>query len=438
MYVKATLNATTRKFKLTENKTFEAVKAEIARCFKEASDNLSFGYVDEENEFITISSEEDWAICQDDFSAKNSGKSVPTISLQLRPASNDDFAHVTNLSQLDASEIQEEPLQKKSQEPLASEATVIEEVVPEPASGKMDQETIEEKPAPAPETEAQRDDKLSYEAISNLVTGVTEALSNFGIQVDVIEATTEPVDAPQTQRSVFEDQSISSQLSHQMKEEIESIIEEKLAKHFQTAPATQETNPAPATPANQPVHRGITCDGCKKPLAGAVRFKSLVKHDFDLCEPCEAKGIHPGPMVRFSAPVNSAPFQLENKFRQLYPIFNGSQQAEPQRGPGPHCPFRGGFGGFGPMGKKCWAGNQGQGPCKWKGFNGQHHAFMNAAKEAFKAFVNTQKNPQDATLEQITEEVKKVLPSVTSEQVKQVMEANNLKTSDEVVNFLLQ
>ncbi len=432
MYVKVTLNTTTRKFKLTDNKSFEAVKAEVARCFKEATEKLSIGYVDEENEFITISSEEDWTICQDDFSAKNTGKTVATISLQLRPASNDEFVTVGNLSHLDASEIQEEPLQKKPEVQIASDANVIEEVVPESATGKMDQETIEEKPAPAPETK--RDDKLSYDAISNLVTGVTEALSNFGIQVDLIEATTEPVAAPQTERSIFEEESISSQLSHQMKEEIESMIEEKLAKHFQSAPATQATQPAANS---QPVHRGITCDGCKKQLTGLVRYKSLVKQDFDLCEPCEAKGIHPGPMVRFSAPVNAAPHQLEGKFKQLYPLFAAHPSSDQQRGPGPHCPFKG-FGGFGPMGKMCWAGNQGQGPCKWKGFNGQHHPFMNAAKQAFKAFVDAQNNSQDNGLERIAEEVRKVYPAITNEEVKRIMEENSLKTPDDVVNFLLQ
>lgn len=431
MYVKVTLNSTTRKFKLGDNKSFEAVKAEIARCFKETPEKLSVGYVDEENEFITITTEDDWAICQDDFSAKNAGKSVPTINLQLRPASADEFVALGNLSNLDASEIQEEPIQKKPEVQLTSDSKIIEEVVPQTSSGAMEQETIEEKPEPKPES--QRDDKLSYQAISNLVTGVTEALSNFGIQVDLIEATTEPVAAPPVQRSIFEEESVSSQLSHQMKDEIESIIEEKLAKHFQSAPAPKPAQPAPA---QQPVHRGITCDGCKKPLTGAVRFKSLVKHDFDLCEPCEAKGIHPGPMVRYSAPVTAAPHELERKFRQIYPVFAAPQQH--QQGPGPHCPFKGGFGGFGPMGKMCWAGNQGQGPCSWKGFNGQHHPFMKAAKEAFQAFVNAQKPAQESGVERIADEVRKVIPTVSNEEVKQIMDSNNLKTSDEVVNFLLQ
>ena len=434
MYVKVTLNSTTRKFKLGEIKTFQAVKAEIARCFKEATEKLAVGYVDEEQEFITISTEEDWAICQDDFSAKNAGKSVATISLQLRPASSEEFVALGNLSNLDASEIQEEPLQKNPEVQLASDSKVIEEVAPQAPSGSMQQETIEEKPEPVPESP--REDKLSYQAISNLVTGVTEALSNFGIQVDLIEATTAPVAAPQPQRSIFEEESISSQLSHQMKDEIESMIEEKLAKHFQSAPAPQPVQPAPQT-AQQPVHRGITCDGCKKLLTGAVRFKSLVQQDFDLCGPCEAKGIHPGPMVRYNAPVAASPYELEKKFRQLYPVFapQPQQEQQQQRGPGPHCPFKGGFG---PMGKMCWAGNQGQGPCSWKGFKGQHHPFMKAAKEAFQAFVNAQNPQQTSGLERIAEEVRKVIPTISNEDVKQIMDSQGLKTSDEIVNFLLQ
>jgi len=51
----------------------------------------------------------------------------------------------------------------------------------------------------------------------------------------------------------------------------------------------------------QVVHNGITCDGCQQsPIAG-VRFKCRTCDDFDLCESCEAKNVHPAdhPMVKF-------------------------------------------------------------------------------------------------------------------------------------------
>jgi len=55
-------------------------------------------------------------------------------------------------------------------------------------------------------------------------------------------------------------------------------------------------------PVNTPVvHNGITCDGCQQsPIAG-IRFKCRTCPDFDLCEACEAKNVHPAdhPMIKF-------------------------------------------------------------------------------------------------------------------------------------------
>jgi len=48
------------------------------------------------------------------------------------------------------------------------------------------------------------------------------------------------------------------------------------------------------------IHEGINCDSCGiKPIQG-TRFKCTVCHDFDLCEACEAKAVHPAdhPLVK--------------------------------------------------------------------------------------------------------------------------------------------
>lgn len=39
------------------------------------------------------------------------------------------------------------------------------------------------------------------------------------------------------------------------------------------------------------VHPNVTCDGCEGPVAG-TRFKCTVCPDYDLCSPCQAKGLH--------------------------------------------------------------------------------------------------------------------------------------------------
>jgi len=55
-------------------------------------------------------------------------------------------------------------------------------------------------------------------------------------------------------------------------------------------------------PVNTPVvHHGITCDGCQQSPITGVRFKCRACPDFDLCEACEAKNVHPAdhPMIKF-------------------------------------------------------------------------------------------------------------------------------------------
>lgn len=51
----------------------------------------------------------------------------------------------------------------------------------------------------------------------------------------------------------------------------------------------------------QVVHRGITCDGCQQSPITGIRFKCKTCSDYDLCESCEAKNVHPAdhPMVKF-------------------------------------------------------------------------------------------------------------------------------------------
>jgi len=96
-------------------------------------------------------------------------------------------------------------------------------------------------------------------------------------------------------------------------------------------------------PVNTPVvHNGITCDGCQQsPIAG-IRFKCRTCPDYDLCEACEAKNVHPAdhPMIKFKVEKmrhgghhgGHGRHSLHNLFRQA---FRGGFQ--------PEGLFRGGF-----------------------------------------------------------------------------------------------
>jgi len=65
-------------------------------------------------------------------------------------------------------------------------------------------------------------------------------------------------------------------------------IEHPLLKHKQPS-------------SNVTVHHGVTCDNCSKsPITGA-RFKCKICPNFDLCEDCESKNVHPAdhPLFKF-------------------------------------------------------------------------------------------------------------------------------------------
>jgi len=50
---------------------------------------------------------------------------------------------------------------------------------------------------------------------------------------------------------------------------------------------------SPAAVPTTDIHEGINCDNCGvKPIQG-TRYKCTVCNDFDLCECCEAQGVHP-------------------------------------------------------------------------------------------------------------------------------------------------
>jgi hypothetical protein len=92
---------------------------------------------------------------------------------------------------------------------------------------------------------------------------------------------------------------------------------------------------------DQAIHRGVTCDMCRvSPITG-LRYKCTVCPDFDMCESCEAKRLHPAdhPVIKLRSerhlPAN------------LPPAFHGeSAQESPCSGEeksGGGCPRRGGW-----------------------------------------------------------------------------------------------
>jgi len=83
----------------------------------------------------------------------------------------------------------------------------------------------------------------------------------------------------------------------------------------------------------QVIHRGITCDGCQQSPITGVRFKCRTCPDFDLCETCEAKNVHPvdHPMVKFKVEKvrhHGRHGGHGHPLHKLFQAFHGGQAAD--------------------------------------------------------------------------------------------------------------
>lgn len=104
---------------------------------------------------------------------------------------------------------------------------------------------------------------------------------------------------------------------------------------------------------NLTIHKGITCDGCNVcPIIG-IRYKSVLRPDFDLCEDCEKKHDPNDPVIKMKRPIQNL---------ELLPgLQEFSRQCGAHRRPfHPRCPR-----GFRGRGRGCRRG-RGRGRGCWK------------------------------------------------------------------------
>lgn len=460
MFIKVTLNNNTRKLKLQDGSSLIALKTELIRAFGDKVVELSIGYLDSDNELITVANEEDWKVCLEEFADKSSGKAFITVAIQL---STEEFINVASSCVSvthDSVEIKEEPIIPRINEDIPDGKTIIE--VSPTSVFEMEEATKPSEEVLAEAAPAVTNPEVNTDNMVHDLNKVPESV--FGIKVDVVDA---HIDNPQEEQNELE----ISNLTLEQKEEIDTLIEQKLHKLLNLKKIEK--------PKVVNVHRGITCDGCQQLIMNGARFKSLIKSDFDLCEACEQKGLHPEPMVRFATPAAQNNWQLERKFSEFYPYFNhnGIDQSSPQfegfRFPRPEggCPFKrnGHFGGRGPWGRHCQESrpecseNMGENPFSSLLKRGDLSGLLSMVPDFLKNGLVSKISKENPTVpniststpqrenvanpipthkpvnpefQEIVKEMAALGANVDREVLEQVIRANNFKNGKEVHNFL--
>ena len=356
MFIKTVFKEQKRKFKIAEGAKWAEVLKELVRCYGEQVKSFDIGYIDDENEFIRIINDDEWEVCVEEALYKNKDKAVNTVTLLIQESASftrKDDSSVTDSTVViltDTQALKNEVLDwKVVNRETESAAEKNPEDAPAPVAAPIERSIFEDpievsKPEPVPAEPVPQVPSFANTTNEDLVldlklTGTKEELEkqyqtilhdfvpNAGFEVDACILTTEnevmdlKKRASQADESILDNSRLSevSSLSRSMRDEIESLIDEKLKKFSgEKRESFCKKNQPESVESSNYNHGGVSCDNCHKRIVNSCRFKSLVKPDFDLCEKCEATGIHPEPMIKIREPLKyGLGWKLNNHFELL-------------------------------------------------------------------------------------------------------------------------
>lgn len=303
MFIKVFFKNSTRKFKLDEKSTFEDLKRELKRCQGEVIERSEIGYEDEDKEFIKITDNDEWEVCKEEFALKSKDKSI-LVQLIVKEGN----AELETGSFV----VMPSPRSVASDFKLLEPETGINKSISTIEQVSLPKDTIptlvesqisEDAPLPEPKIPVFTNRTKEDLVLDLKLTGTLEELKrkekeiieqfapHSGFEVERALLTTKNGE----ELSILNDSrlSSSSQLSADQMKEIATMIDSKIEKLMGTKVETPQYN-----------HAWVTCDNCMKSITNGARYKSLSKPNFDLCEKCEALGIHPEPMMKIRAPIS--------------------------------------------------------------------------------------------------------------------------------------
>jgi hypothetical protein len=368
MFIKTIFKDQKRKFKIAEGAKYAEVLKELVRCYGEQVKSFDIGYIDDENEFIRIINDDEWEVCVEEALYKNKGKAVNTVTLMIQDGGSTSRREDSSITEstfvvpTDTQELKNEVLDwkviNKETEPVQEKkAAEVPAPVAAPVERSIFEDPVEEaKPEqtpaqPKPQTPTFSNPSNEDVLLELNLTGTKEEMErqyqtilhdfvpNAGFEIDACILTTENEVSDLKKRDAKPEDSIldnsrlseMSSLSRSMRDEIESLIEEKLKKYSgeKRESFSKKTQPETVQTSSYD-HSGVTCDNCRKRISNSCRFKSLVKPDFDLCEQCEATGIHPEPMIKIREPLKyGLGWRLNSHFQVLKNLFQESEQPVP-------------------------------------------------------------------------------------------------------------
>lgn len=364
MFIRAVHKSQKKKIKASDKPTFDFLMKELVRCFGEGVKTSDVGYYDEDQEFIRITNDEDLEICIEETQFKNKGKDVLTVEVHV--VTGDENSETQSISrsfiaapllETTKSDIEDwRVIDKKSptqsmlaeQEPLldASQSKILnqEPSIFEDESQSEQDQTMEieiEHKTPKYTNETQEDVIIDMkftgkpEELERIQQSVIHQFApHAGFEIERCEVLTKrafPVEVEPEENDSILDGSQMSHMSTQLKDEIETLIEEKLKRlslYKDNECSFAKKNTPKVISSGNYNHGFVSCDNCQKYISGCARFKSLTKYDYDLCETCEATGIHPEPMIKIREPLNHGKgLKLNSHFEYLAGLFKN--QPEP-------------------------------------------------------------------------------------------------------------